>query len=552
MVTVDNPVLPGFHPDPSICRVGDEYFIATSTFDWFPGVLIYSGTDLADWELRGRAADRRSMLDMAGNPPSGGVWAPCLSHDGDRFYLIYTDVKSWVGSTSGPGGFKDSHNYLVTAPTVEGPWSEPIYLNSSGFDPSLFHDEDGRKWLVNMRWDYRVGHNQFSGIVLQEYDPERGALTGPISTIFPGTEIALTEAPHLYRRDGWYYLMVAEGGTSYGHAVTLARSRELTGPYELHPQTPLLTSVRDRTGFDRALAAGEEITPFLSPGLQKAGHGSMAPVTEDEWVLAHLCGRPLPGSLTCPLGRETALQKLIWKEDGWPWPESQAPSTKATFSLNVPTAAAPDSDPTGRHTWSEEFHGPTWAPELQTLRLPADHRYSLTERPGYLTLVGAESPTSRFRQTLLARRVQAFRWSAETALDFDPEDFQQLAGLSVRYDEPTQLLLRISRNDAGRRSLGILAYDRHALSMPLGEREPELPEGTVELGVDADETMIRFRWRPVEGEWRSIGPAFDPGKLSDDYAEPLGFTGTFVGVAAFDLSGRGKKAYFDYLRYRER
>ncbi|MFP4427061.1 MAG: glycoside hydrolase family 43 protein [Spirochaetaceae bacterium] len=560
MTTVKNPVLSGFHPDPSICRVGAEYYIATSTFEWFPGVMIYSSIDLLRWELRATPLDRPDMLDMRGNPPSGGVWAPCLSHDGERFHLIYTDVKGWVGSADGSNaGFKDSHNYLVTAPSVEGPWSERTYLNSSGFDPSLFHDDDGSKWLLNMQWDYRVGKNHFSGIVVQEFDPETGRLTGPITNIFRGTSVALTEAPHLYKRNGWYYLMTAEGGTSYGHAVTLARSRRITGPYELHPRTPLLTSVTDRRGFDDALSSGKDVRSFLYDGLQKAGHGSMAPVTDDEWVLAHLCGRPLPGTLRCPLGRETALQKLMWRDDDWPWPESVHPATSVSFSVAVPVpvtdgeaaGALPAEGSVGAAEWVEEFDAPQWAPELQSLRVPLGERFDLTSRPGWIALRGAESPTSRFRQTLLARRVQAFRWSAQTKVDFDPEDFQQFAGLSVRYDEGTQLLLRISRDDEGRRTLGILAYERHVLSMPLGEREPLISEGVIELGVVADERAIRFRWRPEGGAWSRIGPDFDPSKLSDDWVVPLGFTGTFVGIGSFDLSGRGRPAYFDYLRYSE-
>lgn len=557
MITVDNPILPGFHPDPSICRVGDEYFVATSTFEWFPGVMIYSSRDLSGWKIRATPLDRISMLDMRGNPPSGGVWAPCLSHDGERFYLIYTDVKGWVGSADGTNaGFKDSHNYLVTAPVIEGPWSEPIYLNSSGFDPSLFHDDDGHKWLVNMQWDYRVGRNNFSGIVLQEFDPGEGGLVGPIRNIFRGTTVAFTEAPHLYKRNGWYYLVTAEGGTSYGHAVTLARSRDIVGPYELHPQTPLLTSVTDRSGFEDALEAGEDPRPFLHDGLQKAGHGSMAAVTETEWVLAHLCGRPLPGTLRCPLGRETALQKLLWKADDWPWPESPQPATRVTFSIETrpgtrELVTGGDRRQGARTEWVEDFDGPRWALELQSLRRPLKERYDLTSRPGWVALLGAESPTSRFSQSLLAHRVQAFRWSAETSVDFDPEDFQQFAGLSVRYDERTQLLLRISRDDEGRRCLGILEYDRQVLTMPLGDEEILLPDGVIELGVDADEKAIRFRWRPKGGEWSRPGPDFDPSRLSDDYAVPLGFTGTFVGIACFDLSGRRRPAYFDYLRYVE-
>ena len=158
---IRNPILRGFNPDPSIVRVGDDYYIATSTFEWFPGVQIHHSRDLVHWRLLTRPLTRASQLDMRGDPDSCGVWAPCLTHADGLFYLIYTDVKRYgrttVGGASG-ASLRDFHNYLVTSPRIDGDWSDPVYLNSSGFDPSLFHDDDGRKYLVNMLWDHRPGH----------------------------------------------------------------------------------------------------------------------------------------------------------------------------------------------------------------------------------------------------------------------------------------------------------------------------------------------------------------------------------------------------------
>ena len=171
-----------------------------------------------------RADARPAQLDLHGNPRSGGVWAPCLSYADGLFYLVYTDVKAWGH------GFADTHNYLVTAQRIEGPWSDPMYLNSSGFDPSLFHDNDGRKWVVNMVWDHRPGRNPFGGVVLQELSLPERRLIGVPRAIFQGSELGCTEGPHLYKRRDHYYLMVAEGGTGYSHAVTLARSKLLQGP----------------------------------------------------------------------------------------------------------------------------------------------------------------------------------------------------------------------------------------------------------------------------------------------------------------------------------
>ncbi|MFN3443812.1 MAG: glycoside hydrolase family 43 protein, partial [Rhizobium rosettiformans] len=295
-----NPILPGFNPDPSICRVGEDYYIATSTFEWYPGVQIHHSRDLVNWDLVTRPLNRASQLDMRGNPDSCGVWAPCLSHADGLFWLVYTDVKRFEGS------FKDAHNYIVTAPAIEGPWSDPIYVNSSGFDPSLFHDDDGRKWFTNMQWNHRpearntIGHAKFDGILLQEWDPKTQKLTGPIKNIFEGSKQGLVEGPHLFKRNGWYYLTTAEGGTGYDHVVTMARSRSIDGPYEMHPNTHLITS---KDAPDAVL--------------QRAGHGQYVETPDGQVYHTHLCGRPMAPKRRCTLGRETGLQKCVWKEDGW-------------------------------------------------------------------------------------------------------------------------------------------------------------------------------------------------------------------------------------------
>ena len=213
--TIRNSILRGFNPDPSICRVGEDFYIATSTFEWYPGVQISHSKDLVNWLTLPQPLNRPSQLDMRGNPDSCGIWAPALSYADGKFWLIYTDVKRLDGN------FKDAHNYLVTAENIEGPWSDPVYLNSSGFDPSLFHDADGRKYLVNVVWNHLAtmgnantrGASFFGGILLQEYSVEEERLVGEITNIFAGSDLGLTEAPHLMQRNGYYYLITAEGGT---------------------------------------------------------------------------------------------------------------------------------------------------------------------------------------------------------------------------------------------------------------------------------------------------------------------------------------------------
>ena len=297
MMKIKNPVLTGMHPDPSIIRVGGDYYLAVSTFEWFPGVEIYHSRNLVNWELVSRPLERISQLDMRGVPDSGGVWAPCLSYCDGTFYLVYSNVKSLFGF------FKDTPNYLVTARKIDGEWSEPVYLNASGFDASLFHDTDGKKWLVNMLNDTRPwkGTCGFGGIELQEYSVREKKLVGEKKIIFRGSSLGITEGPHLYHIGKYYYLITAEGGTGYEHAVTAARSEKLEGPYEISPFHPLLTS-----------AGHKELT------LQKAGHASLVKTLEGKWYIAHLCARPATEKGYCILGRETALQEIVWTEEGWP------------------------------------------------------------------------------------------------------------------------------------------------------------------------------------------------------------------------------------------
>ena len=223
---ISNPVLPGFDADPSMIRVGDTYYIANSTFDWWPGVRLHESRDMVHWNLLPGPLNRVSQLDMKGNPSGGGIWAPDLSYADGKFWLIYTDVKIVNGA------FKDCANYLVTADDIRGPWSDPIRVNGVGFDASLFHDTDGRKYLVQQTWDFREYHHPFDGITLTEFDVKTMQLKPETArTIWRGTDVKLVEGPHLYAINGWYYLFCAEGGTQYEHQESVARSRTLG---ELH------------------------------------------------------------------------------------------------------------------------------------------------------------------------------------------------------------------------------------------------------------------------------------------------------------------------------
>jgi len=530
---IRNPILPGFNPDPSICRVGDDYYIATSTFEWYPGVQIHHSRDLVEWRLLTRPLNRASQLDLRGEPDSCGVWAPCLSYADGRFWLVYTDVKRFDGS------FKDAHNYIVTAPAVKGPWSEPAYVNSSGFDPSLFHDVDGRKWLLNMVWNHRdpagarFKHPAFFGISLQEWDAKQGRLVGAAKTIFEGSPHGLVEGPHLFKRGGWYYLTTAEGGTGCDHAVTMARSRRIDGPYELHPNVHLITSK------DAPEAA-----------LQRAGHGQYVETPTGEVYHTHLCSRPLPGVRRSPLGRETAIQKCEWRDDGWLYLAGGGCTPSA--EVEGPSAAAPASAPRD-YAFSPEAGLPL---DFQWLRTPFPERiWTLAARPGWLRLIGRESIGSWFEQALVARRQQHFAYRAETELEFAPRNFQQAAGLTAYYNRYKFFALAVTWDEAAGRAVTVFGcpgdYPDGRLSFPV-PAPAAIGDGPVRLAACVDGESLQFQFALADGPWRDIGPVLDASALSDEAGggEHRSFTGAFVGMFAFDVSGGAIAADFARFSYR--
>jgi xylan 1,4-beta-xylosidase len=533
---IRNPILKGFNPDPSIVRVGDDYYIATSTFEWFPGVQIHHSRDLVHWRLLTRPLNRASQLDMLGDPDSCGVWAPCLTHADGLFWLIYTDVKRYgrttVGGASG-ASLRDFHNYLVTCPTIDGEWSEPVYLNSSGFDPSLFHDDDGRKYLVNQLWDHRPGRNRFAGIVLQEYSHAQRKLTGERRNIFPGTSIGFTEAPHLYKRNGWYYLITAEGGTGWGHAMTMARSRSLGGPYELHPDKYIITA-RDR--------------PHAP--LQRAGHGDLVDTPAGETYAVYLCGRPLPNRGRCVLGRETAIQKMAWGKDDW----LRTLDGSGLPTLESPAPALPAA-PVAAPAIREDFDGDRLPIDFQWLRSPfPDELFSLTARRGFLRLYGRETLGSLFRQSLVARRQQAHCYGASTAMEFEPAHFQQSAGLICYYNSAKFHYLHVSHDQEHGRHLRVMTCTPDSPQADAFTAPIRLPAGRIELRVEVDQERLRFAYRLGGEAWNWLPELFDASILSDEATTPgaPNFTGAFVGMACQDMSGTAHPADFDWFEYRER
>lgn len=514
---IRNPILPGFNPDPSIIRVGDDYFIATSTFEWFPGVQIHHSKDLVNWRLASRVLSSASQLDMKGVRNSGGVWAPCLSYSEGLFYLVYSNVLEFES-----GSF-DAHNFLVTTRSIFDEWSEPVYLMSGTADLSLFHNDDGRKWMA---------YPSPRGIIIREYSLPLKKLIGPETVIFKGTELGITEGPHLYKINGYYYLITAEGGTEMGHAVTVARSKDLHGPYEVDPAGQMLTSRNN-----------------LMLELQKAGHADIVQTQNGDWYMVHLCGRSIPSRGMCILGRETCIQKIIWSEEQW---------LRLEEGGNEPYVDVPAPE-LAEQKWEKapdrcDFDSETLDINFQTLRIPLDEdTLSLKERPGYLRLKGSESLRSRFHQALVARRQQSFRYTAETCVEFEPESKDQMAGLVCYYNTNNFYYLRITRLEGIGKCIGILSCNNKIVSCSSSAEICIKDWEKCYLQARMDYDKLRFYYSEDGMVWKQIGQALDSCILTDEYhySENLNFTGAFVGLCCQDLTGSQKHADFDYFEYAE-
>lgn len=460
---------------------------------------------------------------MMGVPDSGGVWAPCLSYCNGTFYLVYTIV--WTKDR-----LKDTHNYLVTCDQIEGEWSEPVYINSYGFDPSLFHDDDGKKWFVTMETDFRINKNRFSGILLEEYNEEQKKCTGNVKKIFLGSELGLTEGPHLYKVGEYYYLMTAEGGTFWEHAVTVARSKNIEGPYELDPHNPMLTS---------------KGKPELK--LQKAGHASIVQAQNGEWFMVHLCGRPIgPKKEFCVLGRETSIQNIYFDEEGWIRLKEGGNSPFA--QAKSPFEGEPSPLTCKRYTFGEE----KLDKDFQSLRMPlTEDMMSLSKRPGYLRLYGKESLLSTHRQTMAARRQQSFRFEASTALEFEPDYFKQMAGLVYYYNTTQYYYFRVSHDEEVGKMLGILSCDNGEYTEPF-LYVPINGIDKIYLKIEVDYEGVNFYYSVDGLVYRHYGETCNALRISDDHIPTSAFTGAFIGMCVQDMSGFSKYADFEFFEYIEK
>jgi xylan 1,4-beta-xylosidase len=523
--TFQNPILPGFYPDPSICRVGQDYYLVNSSFEFFPGVPIFRSQDLVHWRQIGHCLTRTNQLSLHRMRASGGIYAPTLRHHKGTFYMVTTLVNG--------GG-----NFYVTAKNPAGPWSDPVWLDRSGIDPSLFFDDDGTVY-------YTRHQGQGDGSIAQaKLNLKTGKLEGELKEIWKGTGGVWPEGPHLYKVKGKYFLMIAEGGTSYDHMVTVARSDSPWGPFVSCPHNPILTH-RHRPDHP----------------LQALGHADLVQ-TPDGWWMVLLGIRPQGGKFH-HLGRETLLAPVTWTTDNWP-----AVNGNGTLELTLPAprltrpnrpggpekqAQAYYPSPRPAHSVQnteppkDEFDKSQLAFHWNFLRNPYEKDSSLSERPGWLRLHGsAITLNDQDSPAFVGRRQTFLSGRAAVRLSFEPQNANEEAGLVLRGNEKNHYEIGLTLRE-GKRVL----LCRKTLAGKVVEpvQYEQIGPGDVILSVQAAPTAYEFFCQPADGgSQKSLGTAFTRDLSSEKVG---GFTGVYIGMYA---TGNGQKnsqpADFDWFEYR--
>jgi xylan 1,4-beta-xylosidase len=518
--TFRNPILPGFYPDPSICRVNDDYYMVTSSFEYFPGVPIFHSKDLVNWCQLGHVLDRPSQLDLDGTPTSKGIYAPTIRYHDGVFYMVTTFVVSATG---------ERRNFYVTATDPSGPWSDPIWLTGApGIDPSLFFDDDGKVYYTgNRKPPSGQQYPKHVEIWMQELDIGKGQLVGPTYSLWDGAlkQIHAVEASHIYKVGGYYYLMVAEGGTGHTHSATIARSESIFGPYENCKRNPILT--HRHLGRDYPIV--------------NAGHADLVDTQNGEWYMVCLASRPYGGYYR-NLGRETFLAPVVWEEDGWPLVNPG----KGFIEMEMPFPNLPVT------RWPslpacDSFDGAALDQRWNFIRTPRGEFWSLTDRPGHLRLkLKPESITREENPSFVGRRQQHISFAARTVMEFHAATETEEAGIVLLQNHDYQF--RFVRSLSGSDQVLRLIQRREGEEQVLAEKP--VSAGKIYLKVEAIGQDYSFYYAEEAEHWNVLAENADGRILSSDIAG--GFIGTYIGMyAGSNGQPSGSWADFDWFEYTE-
>lgn len=516
MKTFRNPILPGFYPDPSICRVGEDYYLVTSTFEYFPGVPIFHSRDLVHWQQIGHVLDRPSQLDLDGMIPSKGIWAPTLRYNKGTYYMITTLVMN--------DGFQ--RNFYVTAQNPAGPWSDPVWLEDApGIDPSLLFDEDGKVYYTGNRVPPEGQiHPKNMDIWLQELDLKSGKLVGPKHSLWQGAlKVAhAQEGPHLYKIGRYYYLTIAEGGTGHTHAVTIARSEHVLGPYEGHRSNPILTH--------RHL--GREF------GIVNVGHADLVETQDGDWWMVCLASRPYGGYYR-NLGRETFLVPVKWEDE---WPVVNPGKGLIEWEMPVPKLS--------EHKWPSQptfdpFDGSRLGLQWNFLRTPRGEFWSLEERLSHLRLkLKPETIAANENPAFVGRRQQHMSFSARTMMEFAPQSDAEAAGLVLLQNANFQFRFEYGQCE-GKKEIRLIER-RAGEEVVLASRSIEADK--LHLKAEAHGQAYQFSYSRDGQSWTILREAVDGTLLSTDVAG--GFVGAYIGMyASSNGQMSSNHADFDWFEY---
>lgn len=490
-VTYKNPVIPGFFSDPSVCRVGNDYYLVTSTFEYFPGVPVFHSNDLVNWELIGYCISRPSQL-----PKGLNIFACTIRYHDGTFYMITTNV--------GAEG-----NFYVTASNPAGPWSDPILIEARGIDPDLFFDDDGKVYVISSTFE------------LYEIDIRTGKFISGGMKVWNGTGGRYPEGPHIYKKDGFYYIMAAEGGTEEAHSETIARSKNIWGPYNPNPANPILTHCN---------AAGQ------GNPIQGVGHADIINAHDGSWwIVFH--GYRSVGGTHHTLGRETCLAPVSWPKNGWPVVNGNG---TATINMNCPTLPLKPFSPKPART---DFNADKPDLEWNYLRYPAMENYSLTARKGYLRMTGSEQTIEdRKSPTFMGRRVQDMYFTAATQLEFNPAKANEEAGM-ILLNNGTHFDIVIKQSKGRRVAVARLRFG----SVVHESEEMALKPGPVKLIIKGERAEFSFHCSQGNDAPKELARVMARYLSSETVG---GFTGVYVGLYA---TGNGKvstsKADYDWFEY---
>ncbi|MEX1048909.1 MAG: glycosyl hydrolase family 8 [Akkermansiaceae bacterium] len=502
-----NPILTGFFPDPSICRAGDDYYLVNSTFAYFPGLPVFHSKDLVNWTLLGHAIDRPGQLDYNGIGVTRGLFAPAIEHHKGVFYLVCTMV----------GGIG---NFVLTADNPAGPWSDPVALDFPGIDPSLFFDDDDRVWIVHNGEapDNKPLDQGHRAVWLREFDPAAKRMIGGARLLVNGgVDLAKKpvwiEGPHLIKRDGWYYLNCAEGGTSIDHSQVIFRSRSLSEPFLPWSGNPILTQ--------------RDLDPTVPGAVTCTGHADLVEGPGGQWWSVFLGCRPMPDGGQLTAGRETFLLPVTWTADGWP----QILPAGKRVPLVAPGPSPATSPPTmlnGDFTFSDSFEGSTPDPFWLMLRAPGEtpewrmHEGKLRLTAGSAGLSGNQHPA------FLSRRVQHARFTVATTLEV-PAESGVTSGLALFQSEKNHYFLAVRRTDDG--TAEILVELANGGPPAIIHRAPAPAGGSLTLRMRADLNALDLEWSDDGMAWKTFTPPDGIKPVTVDAAGGgLHFTGAVVGM----------------------